>query len=187
MQHTNNAPALPRPATASARRARHKRNELDNPYLLLTKGQMLENCRIGHPKDRLRQRVMLALRTSSMERQEELPQELRLLLSMHHQTSSISRIQEDRFREATGLQRYRIDVCKMPEFVHEPVTGRDLRAVLAAIGAGSQRLDPLLSGPVPASTTMQQLSNLHARGVQELREFFAQKGSHDVKSYAGIA
>jgi hypothetical protein len=165
------------------------RNELDNPYLLLTKGEMLEHCR--NPE--LIRKIGYASVSCSRSEQarwdgkKNFPKNCGYCYPCIIRRAAFHAINEDRFRERTGLERYRIDVCKKPDFVHEPVTGRDLRAVLAAVGAGPKRLNPLLSGPVPADVTMEQLSHLHARGIQELRDFFEQKGSRGVKSYAGIA
>lgn len=163
-------------------------NQLENPYLLLTKGEMLEHCR---NQELIRRVGYISVSCSRSEQarwngEKNFPKNCGYCYPCIIRRAAFNAIDQDSFRARTGLRQYRVDVCKEPEFVHEPVTGRDLRAVMAAVGSCPERLAPLLAGPVPAGITIEQLANLHARGVQELRDFFVQKGSRAVKSYAGI-
>jgi hypothetical protein len=159
------------------------RNPLENPYLLLTKGEMLDQCSNASLVRRIAP-DSVSCAHSEQARWAGLAgfeKNCGYCYPCIIRRASLHAIGEDRF---TG--HYRIDACTKSGFVYEPVRGRDLRAVLSAIGAPRERLAPLLSGPVPQTVTIEELSDLHRRGLDELHALFADKGSRQIKAYADI-
>lgn len=159
------------------------RNPLENPYVLLTKGRMLQDClnadlvrRIGpnsvsctHPEQ---------ARWNGLAGFEK---NCGYCYPCIIRRAAFHAIGADRFRK-----NYRIDVCRQPGFIREHVRGRDLRAVLSALCAPRERFAPLVAGPLPGSVSFGDLAALHRRGLGELHAFFASKGSPEIKAYAGF-
>jgi 7-cyano-7-deazaguanine synthase in queuosine biosynthesis len=163
-------------------------NEIENPYLFSTKGTMLKAC--------LNQSLIRSVAYDSVscshaeqarwDGQSDFPKNCGYCYPCIIRRAAFHVAGWDRAQSKRGSKHYREDVCQQPYFVQKPIKGRDLRAVLSAIGAPREYLAPLLSGPVPAGSSISDLSALHKRGLQELRALFADKGSSEVKSYAGI-
>jgi 7-cyano-7-deazaguanine synthase in queuosine biosynthesis len=163
-------------------------NQIENQYLFLTKGEMLRRC--------LNQSLVRSIAYDSVscshaeqarwDGKRDFPKNCGYCYPCIIRRAAFHAAGWDRIRSTSGSKHYRVNVCRQSYFVHQPIKGRDLRAVLSAIGAPREHLAPLLSGPVPGGTSIRDLSALYKKGLQELRLLFADKGSAELKSYAGI-
>lgn len=161
-------------------------NPVDNPYQLWTKGEMLKNCK---NQTLLRE---LAPHTVSCAHPE---------LGRYEQTgygdcgycypclirrAAMHAISLD---EAADYKR---DVCTDEELLEsKSARKRDTKAVFAALNDPSRSSSAgshvaLLSGPMPRRAALSSYSDLHRRGLEELRTLFSDKASIGVRQIAGL-
>jgi 7-cyano-7-deazaguanine synthase in queuosine biosynthesis len=158
-------------------------NPIENPYMLSTKGQMLSECANGA----LVRKIGPDSVSCSHSEQARwagvsgFEKNCGYCFPCIIRRAAFNAIGEDRPKS-----QYRVDICRQRDFVKEPVRGKDLRAVLSAIGAPRERLTVLNSGPIPAGFTVKDLTALHRRGLNELLALFTDKGSRQVKAYAEL-
>lgn len=160
-------------------------NPIVNPYILATKGEVLAGCQNGA-----------------------------LLTHLAGSSVSCAHPEQGRYEQvgygncgycfpclirraslnAIGLDdpaQYRWDVCTDTSLLNSRGTrGRDTRAVLAALNAGSDParsgfLAPVLSGSL-SGYSVKQISRVHQQGLNEIRDLFLAKASAGVRSFAGL-
>jgi hypothetical protein len=161
-------------------------NPVSNPYQFLTKGEMLEGCK--NPT-LLRELAPVSVSCAHPElgRYERMgygdcgycyPCLIRRA-GMH----------------AVGLDKatdYKRDVCTDEELLESSsARKRDTRAVFAALNgaAHSSGHNPhlaLLSGPIPDQAAVGSYSDVHRRGLEELRSLFSDKANAGVRRIAGL-
>lgn len=159
------------------------RNPIRNPYLYLTKGQMLDACR-NQPLLRRLEGFSVSCAHPDQRRYEGTrtpncgycyPCLIRRA-SLHHVG-----------RDRAGKADYRKDVCRTDAaLIHERNKGRDVRAVLQALRDGDSPLAIMRNGPLPMGQDLQALSDMHRSGIAELRQLFNDKAVRLILAYAGI-
>jgi hypothetical protein len=96
---------------------------------------------------------------------------------------------------AVGLDEatdYKRDVCTDGELLESSsARKRDTKAVFAALNDVSSsrsagRHVALLSGPIPERTSVSSYSDVHRRGLEELRALFSDKANTAVRRMAGL-
>lgn len=161
-------------------------NPVSNPYQLSTKGEMLNGCK-NHTL--LRE---LASHSVSCAHPE---------LGRYEQTGygdcgyCYPCLIRRAAMHAVGLDEaadYKRDVCNDAELLESnSARKRDTRAVFAALNgashsSGSSPHVALLSGPIPDRAAVGSYSDVHMRGLEELRTLFADKASAGVRRIAGL-
>lgn len=87
--------------------------------------------------------------------------------------------------------QYKRDVCTDEQLVSgRSMRGRDARAVFTALQAADTRpvdsLAPLLSGPLPDASALQDFRRVYKKGLSEVRAFFLAKSNAEVRRIAGL-
>jgi hypothetical protein len=91
--------------------------------------------------------------------------------------------------EATDYKR---DVCNDAELLESnSARKRDTKAVFAALNSASRSSSSsphvaLISGPIPDRAAVGSYSDVHRRGLEELRTLFEDKASAGVRRIAGM-
>ena len=161
-------------------------NPVSNPYQLSTKGEMLKSCK---NQTLLRE---LAPESVSCAHPE---------LGRYEQTGygdcgyCYPCLIRRAAMHAVGLDEaadYKRDVCNDAELLaSNSARKRDTRAVFAALNGvsrppGSSSLVALLSGPIPDRAAVGSYSDVHRRGLEELRKLFEDKADAGVRRIAGL-
>ena len=161
-------------------------NRVENPYQLATKGEMLDGCK--------NQILMRELATQSVSCAH--PE-----LGRYEQTGygdcgyCYPCLIRRAAMHAVGLDDaadYKRDVCNDADLLESnSARKRDTRAVFAALKAASRSSESrshvaLLSGPIPDRAAVGSYSDVHRRGLQELRTLFEDKASAGVRRIAGL-
>ncbi len=161
-------------------------NPVSNPYQLSTKGEILNGC---SNQALLRE---LAHRSVSCAHPE---------VGRYEQTGygdcgyCYSCLIRRAAMHAVGLDEatdYKRNVCTDEELLKSSSTRkRDTKAVFAALNDASRSAEAgphvaLLSGPIPDRVSLSSYSDVHRRGLKELRTLFSDKASAGVKRIAGL-
>lgn len=161
-------------------------NPVSNPYQLLTKGEMLDGCK--------NQTLLRELASHSV--------------SCAH--PELGRYEQTGYGDcgycypclirraamyAVGLDEaadYKRDVCTDEELLKsKSARKRDTKAVFAALNGASRSSSAgshvaLLSGPIPDRESLSRYSDVHRRGLEELRALFSDKATPGVRAIAGL-
>ena len=161
-------------------------NPVSNPYRLSTKGEMLDGCR--------NQTLLRGLASQSVSCAH--PE-----LGRYEQTGygdcgyCYPCLIRRAAMHAVGLDEaadYKRDVCTDEELLRsKSARKRDTKAVFAALHGASRSSDAgprvaLLSGPIPDRASLSSYSDVHRRGLEELRALFSDKASAGVRQIAGL-
>ncbi len=161
-------------------------NPVSNPYQLSTKGEMLNGCK--------NQTLVRELASQSVSCAH--PE-----LGRYEQTGygdcgyCYPCLIRRAAMHAIGLDEasdYNRDVCTNEDLLEsKSARKRDTKAVFAALNEASRSLRggphvALLSGPLPDRASLSSYSDVHLRGLEELRALFSDKASAGVRRIAGL-
>lgn len=155
-----------------------------NPYELVTKGEMLKNCR---HQSLLRQ---LAPYSVSCAHPELGRYEHSGYGNCGYCFPCLIRRASMNTMGSDAAKEYGRDVCTDVSVAGgRGLRGRDVRAVFAALQRGPGRREdllPLLSGPLPAGYTLANSNRVRTVGMAELRDLFVTKANPAVAAIAGL-
>ncbi len=162
-------------------------NPIRNPYLYTTKGEMLAQCRNHDLLVRLEKKSVSCSHPDARRYDQHNDREnCGYCYPCIIRRASLHRVGRDRPAD------YRYDICRadrglvVARQLRKSARGQDPRAVLSSLADPPGAFDVLRAGPLPASVSLDQLSDMHRRGRDELRELFRAKGTRDIRQYAGL-
>ncbi len=161
-------------------------NSVSNPYQLSTKGEMLRGCK--NPT-LLRE---LAPKSVSCAHPELGRYERTGYGDCGYCYPCLIRRAAMHAVDLDDATDYKRDVCTDEELLESSsARKRDTKAVFAALNdvfrsTAAGRHVALLSGPIPDRASVSSYSDVHRRGLEELRAFFSDKANAGVRRIAGL-
>ncbi|CAN96260.1 hypothetical protein sce6096 [Sorangium cellulosum So ce56] len=164
------------------------KNPIVNPYVYKTKGEMVRECK---NQDLLRRVAHITVSCAHPERKQNETNTWPNCGYCYPCLIRRAAFNWAGFESSSMYARYRRDICSDTDlFSRGNLRGRDVRAVAAAFHhadghRGASHLRAAVSGLIPSGYDMARLSEMHVRGLFELRALL-QKATAPIRMFIGV-